>query len=989
MASLLIIWGCADSLRATDLPDTAIPVIELLRSAPDDAGRLEAVARWAEAGSGLSALATGLAERGHVRGDALDLSLAGSLHESAGHPEDAIAPHDAALTLDPTLERSRLALIDLYLRGGWIERAAALVEDPASLALDAAVRLAAAGYFGGPAEARRRLLAGGERPLARAWVAWSAGLPLLAAELAEIADDLTMACTWRIEAGDADGARALLDRGARPSLDARLSLARWTGDPALLEEVLGTRTDPGAERLRRDLRRSLGEESAPREVPPDGESPDSWEVDAPPTQDPDRRREAAHAVLAGETGAELHARLGVDGPPSLAVAAAWLATGESDRARLEVVRWLLSKRPEDQRFRRSLERERPEWFGVAPSAAAVLRRLERTSEPGSVDRAAIDQALLAAPAGSDLEAALLYQRARLLGTDDLGRAGAIAPGLVVERPLPGGLRLLVPLARESAQLEPGETGLESVPLPSPLDAAVGLGPAGPIRLGSRRPTSSIAVSGHIAEWSISGEPAKTRVIGDFDAQAIAPITARIDLPLAGVLLVGQGIAFHDLGGAMSWTIVGDAPVELAELPEQFLPHIPAAILSYCAEFRAEPFELEDFPALCAAWRGVIDREGLPNDARPDFVREGPDTVILRGGGLRVELTSGTELDPGDREIDGFRRTERGWRSSDPPELMIPSRSSEPPSETLTICARRTSPATRAEHEELHPYPAGGPVDALEFSPAEFSGGVVFPAGAFSVHPSGSGWCAGVADGVVRWWAFLPPPLPGPDGWRLTRPQESATGRRGPDRTGPSSDRGLLRFRSLGDARIALLTDRVQLFDRDGELPRPEGAAGGRFSAIRDVALGESGVWVLPAPGDRIVGEGRTIELGLEGAFDIEATGEESIWLLRYDPVAVAVRLLCIRNGEIATIALPAEITVEEDRAHQRPVALGRWGERLLVASRGQVWLEDSDGTWIALLPTREETPILPTHAWQTPPRVIGDRLMVAWPWGEIEEARAP
>jgi hypothetical protein len=34
-------------------------------------------------------------------------------------------------------------------------------------------------------------------------------------------------------------------------------------------------------------------------------------------------------------------------------------------------------------------------------------------------------------------------------------------------------------------------------------------------------------------------------------------------------------------------------------------------------------------------------------------------------------------------------------------------------------------------------------------------------------------------------------------------------------------------------------------------------------------------------------------------------------------------------------------------------------------------------------------PPLPAHAWQTAPRVAGDRLFVAWPWGEIEEAVAP
>jgi hypothetical protein len=204
---------------------------------------------------------------------------------------------------------------------------------------------------------------------------------------------------------------------------------------------------------------------------------------------------------------------------------------------------------------------------------------------------------------------------------------------------------------------------------------------------------------------------------------------------------------------------------------------------------------------------------------------------------------------------------------------------------------------------------------------------------------------------------------------------------------------MMRYRRLPGARVAVLTDRVRVFGRAG--PDEDVTAEGRLrgGAIRDVALTGQRIWVLPAPGDRVLGETETLPLRGEGGFDLAATGSV-LWILGYDPVGVELTLARLDlddpDGGEERIELP-RIPVEEDRYAQRPAALGVWRDRLLVAARGQVWIgaDPRASSWIPLLAAPQEQMFLPTHAWQSPPRVAGDRLFVAWPWGLAIEARVP
>ena len=132
MTQILLLLLCfAFPLHADDqrLPTDADRVIAILRAAPDDPTRLEAVARWAESHGGLTKLAASLAHRARLEQQALDLSLAASLLERAGRIADAVETHEAALAVDPKIRRSRDAAIRLWTRAGWAERAVEWIDE--------------------------------------------------------------------------------------------------------------------------------------------------------------------------------------------------------------------------------------------------------------------------------------------------------------------------------------------------------------------------------------------------------------------------------------------------------------------------------------------------------------------------------------------------------------------------------------------------------------------------------------------------------------------------------------------------------------------------------------------------------------------------------------------------------------------------------------------------------------------------------------------
>ena len=188
----------------------------------------------------------------------------------------------------------------------------------------------------------------------------------------------------------------------------------------------------------------------------------------------------------------------------------------------------------------------------------------------------------------------------------------------------------------------------------------------------------------------------------------------------------------------------------------------------------------------------------------------------------------------------------------------------------------------------------------------------------------------------------------------------------------------------GTSRFLLLTSDVYIIDAQSveQIPVPEMAETGFAAAILD---DDGQLLVLDALGNNLITQQSVHNLPKEGGYQLIATGTETIilgqqqgqtWLAHFDGKIVR---------EISTPPLPDE----RDRPQLRVAALGRWrNEVLLVADR--LWLLDENGTdHRALTDAPEDGNYRPVHWVQPPPRVEGNRVTIARPWGVVETWSVP
>ncbi len=995
----LVVSGGA-RIHGADLPDKnslhrgAEAVIDLLRSAPTDRTRLERVARWAEEHGGIAPLAVALEARGVSKKDPLDLFLAGLLQEEAGQASDAVDPYERALAID-SQSPARDRLIELWLRSGWGDRAAALAKEASSLPLETRVRVLAAGVAM-ERETARAMIRTSELSLDdKIALASRCRFLGLVAELAEGAGRWDLACEANVEAGNRDAAIALLERGSDPSAETRLALARLSGDP----KYLGPEPP---EQSRWLLGQSLGEIQLvrPRSAE-DFDPPEREEIRGTTVRNP--RRDAAIAVIAGEAPADVVAELSEGGAPSLAVATAWLALGDTDAARREVARWRLNPRPGETQWRTALERKRPQWWGLEPPPTEVLKTLEGTRTGDDELRRQVDHALLACIPGTGTEAEILFHRARLFSTDDAARAFAIAPGRLVRFPIEKGYHLVAPLTRE------GVTTPSPFVLSAEFDAAIPGAPAGQTNTRNlslwppSRPPQPIERTSHIHYWNIQSRCgayswnefgfAPPRVYA-LNEHPLAPVTAWVRVQ-DRICLVGRGLAIHDASGALEVAIATEEPVNVTDVPGELLQFLTPSLSAFFESMKSpRQVQLSEIPGAEDAWHRALLREELPPETVPEAIYgcTGDDPrepyLIIVGNGITLHLEAGPARRRGEA-FEGLTREGKLWKTRTPQGLADAPATTQVPRAPLRIVKREfVEPSSRGA-EQIRPFFEESPFD-ITVTPTMKTrrgrSGERIPHDRFDLNVKQSGWVTCEVEGLLQWKGIIPPLLPGPQGWRFRRPEPPPDSRRGPDLTGPTSTAGTMSSRRLPNDTMAILTDRVHLFDPRGVVAIPEGPLTEAFSVIRDVSIDGSDLVVLPAPGDHLVTADGPLALGREGGFDIEQI-EGATWVLSYDPLAVALVLSKVTREDISEIPLPPEIVIEEDRENQRPVALGRWGSSILIAYRGRLWSRVDD-EWISLLPERDSWPMLPAHAWQSPPRIFGDGGMVAWPWGEIEEFRA-
>jgi hypothetical protein len=1016
-----------------DLPPGAAPIVELLRQEPTDPDRLARVLRWTRENGGTIPIGAALAAAPR---DPLDRFVAGLLLDAGGRPDIALgvlreacsiapiaapssgAPSSGAPSSEAASSEAALLLAQLWVRAGRPDLAAALPLDRKALPLP--LHLALLATEGEPGEEAARTLAAAAplSPSARRDLLLEAGLPALAAELAEARGDATGALQAHLRAGDPAAALRWLERGAVPAPEELLDLIRWSGRADL---VTATLPPPQLE----SAQRSLGRAPSPLAIG-DALAP----APSPSREDPIGELGLARAerllTSAGWSPAEEGRRRPLREPPSLPVAVALLDLGLEESAAEEVARWRLFPTPGEEGVRQLLEERRPRWWGLEESDGALLRRVERTvpADANAPLARALDRALLRSAAGSPREAALLFHRGRLFPArtegspgagSDRERAARIAPGALVRTPGPGGLSRLRPLGGADPATILAATALPEgdATIGGRIPAEASPGVAVPLRLPSRLPAladeggESLGRSLAIVEWeedrtaSTIAPPPITR------GHPLAPVRGWVELGGAGgTIVIGRGIALHAADGALLAAVEAESAADPATIPSSWLEGLPPPLHSLLSGLRpGAPIELDDHPSIREAWERVRRRQGLGAEDAPESIHgrwvpsdDGASLeVVLRGGGLRVLLRDA----PAPRAVP----PPPPWPAAAPPSLhegglwwwRAPGADSAPPEDPrpagvdgtapLALLSRRRVPATTPDRPALDPRADDPRAPRRTPEGNRFEVRRVFSDWTLSF--SSDGWVAGSRGDETLWLAWLEPPLPGAQGWRLVgaTPRVPPLGRRGPDLTGSISDAGTCVVERADAERAILRTDRAWVLAATGPVPfaSPVPPLGGMRAFSVSAAGDAPPDWAaLATVASELVTP--TTRRSIGGAFGV-ALFPERIDLLVYDPRLVSAHLLRIdlRAGTTTPVPLPPAVTIEEDRAAQSPIAIARFGDDTIVCAHGQLW-RAAEG-WRPLLPERESPPAawLPSHAWQLPPVLAPGRVWIGWPWGEIEE----
>jgi hypothetical protein len=233
-----------------------------------------------------------------------------------------------------------------------------------------------------------------------------------------------------------------------------------------------------------------------------------------------------------------------------------------------------------------------------------------------------------------------------------------------------------------------------------------------------------------------------------------------------------------------------------------------------------------------------------------------------------------------------------------------------------------------------------------------------------------------------WWKqLLQPPLPGVGGFAplpapTLRPELPWADAVTPRLIEIIDDRSTPRFLLL--ARDPLIIDAQRVEGVTGGLLEGTGFAGGTLDDDGQLIL-------LDALGGTLVTRERVHTLPKIGGYQLVSTGSGTIilgqqqgktWLAHFDGETVR---------QISAPPLPDE----RDRPQLRVAALGRWGDHVLLLA-DRLWQLDETGTaHRALTDAPSEGNFRPVHWVQPPPRVEGNRVKIARPWGVIETWRTP
>ncbi|MCI0652481.1 MAG: hypothetical protein L0Z55_11435, partial [Planctomycetes bacterium] len=631
--------------------------------------------------------------------------------------------------------------------------------------------------------------------------------------------------------------------------------------------------------------------------------------------------------------------------------------------------------------------------------------------------------IAAAPSVAGQQATLLFHAGRLRGDPAaLRRAAEIAPALLV-RARNGRAFVSRPIAPAVRRLHGEAEPRRVLPALPPLEIAVGESRTeGVLRL--RNDLLPIEGEWHVVSWSevrelpeakfdFTWDPHSVRIAGEvtWHAGSLHPIDAVVRVPSVGWLVVGRGVALIDESSrAEVFRVECARPVWIYGFPWRVVSELAPEVLEFLRRLQPPAFGSYS-DSYDSFWKAVACLDDLPRSTPrlrdlsiESAFHDGEHLLIASSNGWSARFAPGPPPAFPPLEIDGYTRVDRRWHwratPADHPLAALGEDSATVPA-TLERAWSYRSPT---------PYefsPAGDATASPEWLrapplPKALAGETItafdgdFPRACLT----GSGYLLYYSNPceTPAWIAKLNPTLPGPNGF--VPPRLASGGRdqdrdddRGPHAAGPRYSRRAPGVRIAGED-ILVVTDTVTRIGRDGEhadLLPPLAS-----ERIQDVVVDRRGViWVLTSrklfeaslPNSGVAFHGK----GASRAVDLECIGDR-VFALCYDGLGFSLYAATSHPPEpggprlrLRRLHIPP-IEMESDRAGLRITSLGRWGNTLLLlhdklyaAAIGGERLE-----WRVLIEWPGQDPLRHPFYLQTPPRVAGNTLIVARPWGVVE-----
>lgn len=858
---------------------------------------------------------------------------------------DGIAAHGLSRRSQPTLS----AAVAIATEEGWVKRAVEILE--ASLSIDDQIatrhQLAHLWLAGGWPEQSR--IVSGQHLESDSFSDIHLGLKLLEGAAAPTITDGISTDTIKLLAersGHWKWASTALEQ--RGEIDAALEMTISGGLDNLARGLLyrGAHPEPGAVSLR--LARLLGV--------------NQWGIEFLIDED-------------SESGARWRASMGIepmllsnpyrpDKLPPLHVALDLLDSNDEQGARRAVALWRMGgggQTRQDVSTRLILDHLKPHWLGPDRLPESIEQQLRRSTDPQDASQAVA--AALRAFEGTPMEANLWFQAGRLASNPEwIQRSSRICPGCEVAVEWLHGIEARWHPPIDSTVSDP----IDFLPAPSrqPPGALLGSVAGKPVRRPGHPPTDQHYF---LHRWQL---------------------TDRRD----GVDEADTLVALRITDGA--W-LRGDARslqvIETKQTPEQ-------VVLDLVASDGNSLIDADGVPrnSILAEIFGISDRKKLllvasePPQmavAMQSFgeaaVRRARDSTLMRWIDFRGTDDGAWWVDVAG--VSGFFTT----TAPTPAPKALPVERT--PSRTIVIPPDPV-PTTNlilegTRRHGLQPSASRPAIDSIEApQPLLLEGErlLVTEGVADRVVVTDSGLVGYFEAGAARalWWKqLLQPPLSGVGGFA---PLPMATVQPQLPWADEVTPRLIETTASDGTSRFLLLADDVFVIDAQQveQVPIDELASKGFAGATID----DDGRWmVLDAHGTTLVTRESVHALPREGGYQLISTGSGTIilgqqlgetWLAHFDGEAVR---------EISAPPLPDE----RDRPHLRVAALGRWGDDVLLLA-DRLWLLDETGTdHRALTEAPAEGNYRPVHWVQPPPRVEGNRVRIARPWGVVETWRIP